>query len=148
AILWLCALPFFFQAEDGIRDRNVTGVQTCALPIWCSFHERLTTNAEIRFYLVHHMFCFFYTPFWIKRDRNPSEHHGCEKHFKECRFIIDQNGYFLSLFYIFTCVQIRLNVTNGVIQLAICKYILSIDNRFFMWLLLCNLSYVEANAHM
>src|SRR5699024_11311538 len=27
------ALVFFFQAEDGIRDRNVTGVQTCALPI-------------------------------------------------------------------------------------------------------------------
>src|SRR5699024_11544966 len=24
----------FFQAEDGIRDRNVTGVQTCALPIF------------------------------------------------------------------------------------------------------------------
>src|SRR5256885_12831524 len=28
---------FFFQAEDGIRDYKVTGVQTCALPI-C--HER------------------------------------------------------------------------------------------------------------
>jgi len=26
-------LYFFFQAEDGIRDRDVTGVQTCALPI-------------------------------------------------------------------------------------------------------------------
>src|SRR5437867_9095955 len=26
-------LVFFFQAEDGIRDRTVTGVQTCALPI-------------------------------------------------------------------------------------------------------------------
>src|SRR5437868_8760703 len=26
-------IDFFFQAEDGIRDRNVTGVQTCALPI-------------------------------------------------------------------------------------------------------------------
>ena len=25
---------FFFQAEDGIRDTSVTGVQTCALPIW------------------------------------------------------------------------------------------------------------------
>src|SRR5205809_5168331 len=25
---------FFFQAEDGIRDVAVTGVQTCALPIW------------------------------------------------------------------------------------------------------------------
>src|SRR5699024_11680536 len=28
---------FFFQAEDGIRDRNVTGVQTCALPIFMIF---------------------------------------------------------------------------------------------------------------
>src|SRR5438046_3303238 len=26
--------PFFFQAEDGIRDWSVTGVQTCALPIY------------------------------------------------------------------------------------------------------------------
>ena len=26
---------FFFQAEDGIRDHCVTGVQTCALPICC-----------------------------------------------------------------------------------------------------------------
>src|SRR5699024_11886529 len=30
--IYIC-LIFFFQAEDGIRDRNVTGVQTCALPI-------------------------------------------------------------------------------------------------------------------
>src|SRR5258707_9215767 len=29
---------FFFQAEDGIRDIGVTGVQTCALPI-CAFKE-------------------------------------------------------------------------------------------------------------
>src|SRR2546427_7074424 len=29
----LVALFFFFQAEDGIRDLTVTGVQTCALPI-------------------------------------------------------------------------------------------------------------------
>src|SRR5437870_10535894 len=27
---------FFFQAEDGIRDGHVTGVQTCALPICCA----------------------------------------------------------------------------------------------------------------
>src|SRR5690606_40161429 len=27
-------LFFFFQAEDGIRDFHVTGVQTCALPIY------------------------------------------------------------------------------------------------------------------
>src|SRR3972149_3650764 len=29
---------FFFQAEDGIRDLTVTGVQTCALPIWATYH--------------------------------------------------------------------------------------------------------------
>src|SRR5256886_9540225 len=29
-------LSFFFQAEDGIRDLTVTGVQTCALPIYLS----------------------------------------------------------------------------------------------------------------
>src|SRR5699024_12134547 len=34
--IWVtCVIDiFFFQAEDGIRDRNVTGVQTCALPIF------------------------------------------------------------------------------------------------------------------
>src|SRR5256885_11434781 len=29
-----CQIFFFFQAEDGIRDYKVTGVQTCALPIF------------------------------------------------------------------------------------------------------------------
>ena len=34
-VLFVCLfLFFFFQAEDGIRDRLVTGVQTCALPIF------------------------------------------------------------------------------------------------------------------
>src|SRR5690348_18021821 len=38
-VVWLCLIFtldftfFFFQAEDGIRDGRVTGVQTCALPI-------------------------------------------------------------------------------------------------------------------
>src|SRR5256885_12048214 len=36
-------LVFFFQAEDGIRDYKVTGVQTCALPI--SFAVRVTPLA-------------------------------------------------------------------------------------------------------
>src|SRR5438270_13859239 len=30
----MCLCFFFFQAEDGIRDLTVTGVQTCALPIF------------------------------------------------------------------------------------------------------------------
>src|SRR5207248_7912902 len=33
---------FFFQAEDGIRDRTVTGVQTCALPISIVSHVCLS----------------------------------------------------------------------------------------------------------
>src|SRR5260370_29952958 len=32
--LELRSVVFFFQAEDGIRDSSVTGVQTCALPIY------------------------------------------------------------------------------------------------------------------
>src|SRR5256885_11605032 len=32
---------FDFQAEDGIRDYKVTGVQTCALPIWEPIHAAL-----------------------------------------------------------------------------------------------------------
>src|SRR5687767_15182189 len=32
---------FFFQAEDGIRDKLVTGVQTCALPICRERHDRV-----------------------------------------------------------------------------------------------------------
>src|SRR5207248_6923492 len=36
SVFYVCVVFFFFfffQAEDGIRDRTVTGVQTCALPI-------------------------------------------------------------------------------------------------------------------
>src|SRR5690606_40830430 len=33
AVFLFCFFFFFFQAEDGIRDFHVTGVQTCALPI-------------------------------------------------------------------------------------------------------------------
>src|SRR5215203_5981243 len=34
AWVWVLSFFFFFQAEDGIRDIGVTGVQTCALPIY------------------------------------------------------------------------------------------------------------------
>src|SRR2546421_1225778 len=42
---------FFFQAEDGIRDLIVTGVQTCALPI---YRHRLGAIAMLRAVLLHH----------------------------------------------------------------------------------------------
>src|SRR5256885_16680122 len=39
---------FFFQAEDGIRVYKVTGVQTCALPIWPALSERADHGADVR----------------------------------------------------------------------------------------------------
>src|ERR1017187_10729870 len=36
---------FFFQAEDGIRDTSVTGVQTCALPIFSPFRVSIGASS-------------------------------------------------------------------------------------------------------
>src|SRR5690606_39649845 len=44
---------FFFQAEDGIRDFHVTGVQTCALPIWChAAHGATVLNRQVALFHV------------------------------------------------------------------------------------------------
>src|SRR5690606_39565863 len=42
---------FFFQAEDGIRDFHVTGVQTCALPIckFCTLYFSRNCHCSLRF---------------------------------------------------------------------------------------------------
>jgi len=42
--LFIC---FFFQAEDGIRDVAVTGVQTCALPICLNTKFALKKNLHL-----------------------------------------------------------------------------------------------------
>src|SRR2546430_12511209 len=42
------SLYFFFQAEDGIRDLTVTGVQTCALPICRAAPARRCANGAGR----------------------------------------------------------------------------------------------------
>src|SRR5690606_40182739 len=39
-----CEHYLFFQAEDGIRDFHVTGVQTCALPIFDRIHRKHTVS--------------------------------------------------------------------------------------------------------
>src|SRR3712207_7819482 len=51
---------FFFQAEDGIRDIGVTGVQTCALPISAATDESTPPdNAQITFLSPTVSFIFF-----------------------------------------------------------------------------------------
>src|SRR2546430_17412750 len=42
-------MVFFFQAEDGIRDLTVTGVQTCALPISVAWTIRRAENSSLAF---------------------------------------------------------------------------------------------------
>src|SRR5207244_5770902 len=42
-----CMIFFFFQAEDGIRDDLVTGVQTCALPILQAYNTRLVKKEDL-----------------------------------------------------------------------------------------------------
>src|SRR5256885_8327392 len=44
-----CTFFFFFQAEDGIRDYKVTGVQTCALPILACARKGTWYTASMRF---------------------------------------------------------------------------------------------------
>ena len=54
---------FFLQAEDGIGEGHVTGVQMCALPIWpvffCAFFSRLGLSVFFFVYLGFFCFCFF-----------------------------------------------------------------------------------------
>src|SRR5439155_2304662 len=46
-ITTLISYFFFFQAEDGIRDGHVTGVQTCALPIFSTMIAQLYLHHNI-----------------------------------------------------------------------------------------------------
>src|SRR5690606_18533914 len=74
---------FFFQAEDGIRDFHVTGVQTCALPIY--FYRNSIINP--RFLTYHHTWWWFmeqlYGVYIAKRD----EIRSMDKIFKTKRLV-------------------------------------------------------------
>src|SRR3712207_9004066 len=82
-----CIFFFFFQAEDGIRDIGVTGVQTCALPIYLSLSlmsQLPATHPEssqpprspLRLYL-----CCYTFNLHLKRNRRSEE----RRVGKECR---------------------------------------------------------------
>src|SRR5699024_11888893 len=64
---------FFFQAEDGIRYRNVTGVQTCALPDLLEQFDQDNLNLQYR--LLHsHQFVLklFESMFHPSQEQLPS----------------------------------------------------------------------------
>src|SRR6266446_7150530 len=53
---------FFFQAEDGIRDYKVTGVQTCALPIFTGVSGRTEPKQSVTLFKVTVICCTSETP--------------------------------------------------------------------------------------
>src|SRR5205807_6851974 len=57
---------FFFQAEDGIRDYKVTGVQTCALPILTSRAYRIKNKERVKLMVKD----------WVQRNRNKVNESG------------------------------------------------------------------------
>src|SRR5699024_11740951 len=72
---------FFFQAEDGIRDRNVTGVQTCALPICSTYFSIISERLEEELKYVERYIEKSPTP-----PLNPKEGRSEERRVgKECR---------------------------------------------------------------
>src|SRR5437868_15492318 len=71
---------FFFQAEDGIRDRNVTGVQTCALPISARHQLRLMDRQRPRRQSLRH------ARMHARRAADGARHRSEERRVgKECR---------------------------------------------------------------
>src|SRR5205809_6704348 len=78
-----CVFFFFFQAEDGIRDVAVTGVQTCALPIYRILQREptvMTLVMRIRFGLLVLSLLVCATPAWAQTKRSEERRVG-----KECR---------------------------------------------------------------
>src|SRR5438132_6055383 len=75
-------MVFFFQAEDGIRDHCVTGVQTCALPIYAIIDQRLK---------------FGWVRFWSRKSIGVFDHRS-EEHTSElqshsdlvCRLLLEK----------------------------------------------------------
>src|SRR5271163_4624862 len=68
---------FFFQAEDGIRDLIVTGVQTCALPILWSSFTRMLLHTNFVWSILENLWSSF---FYRKPSRSEERRVG-----KECR---------------------------------------------------------------
>src|SRR5690625_4739295 len=63
---------FFFQAEDGIRDGHVTGVQTCALPISFRARDRFTPGTNLRAWM-YRIMTNTYISSYRQKQRRPKE---------------------------------------------------------------------------
>src|SRR3712207_8998631 len=68
-VLLRCSL-FFFQAEDGIRDIGVTGVQTCALPIYKYISYNLVVySCRVQHEKYHDRKYYSRTQIWLTQQK-------------------------------------------------------------------------------
>src|SRR5699024_12329813 len=81
--LLIFMLFFFSQAEDGIRDRNVTGVQTCALPISKSKYTSTSFKEKIYLFVAGGIICYNQiSKFFIRRFRSEERRVGKESRYR------------------------------------------------------------------
>src|SRR5690625_5827192 len=90
-------MVFFFQAEDGIRDGHVTGVQTCALPIYFQAGFRAQNPYEYekdgKLYRKENAYIFDFSPDRTLRLR--SEEHTSELQSRGhlvCRLLLEKKN--------------------------------------------------------
>src|SRR5256884_3441224 len=100
---------FFFQAEDGIRDVAVTGVQTCALPISQSQWARAYYELQVRRGKKHHAAVRALAFKWIRII------YRCWKE----RVAYDENVYLAALAKHNRSKSTRLNSSHGYISYAV-----------------------------
>src|ERR1039457_393313 len=87
----VCVYFFFFQAEDGIRDYKVTGVQTCALPISeiqllpARRRARFRVPRQVRGWIAHGVRAGRARLSWIDRRTGESEASG-----RFCRYALPE----------------------------------------------------------
>src|SRR5699024_11400513 len=82
-------LYFFLQAEDGIRYRNVTGVQTCALPI--SFHYVLFSLVELVNDIVSYRHRLLFSVYLLVRSEE-------RRVGNVCRYVVSASKHVLQLY--------------------------------------------------
>src|SRR5260370_6712068 len=76
---------FFFQAEDGIRDSSVTGVQTCALPISPWFEKDGRSAASFEIMKLHSIASFEEAAFDVRTSRKYGQYQRKQQRSEERR---------------------------------------------------------------
>src|SRR5690554_6988885 len=89
--LFFFIIFFFFQAEDGIRDADVTGVQTCALPIF-STQTAFNVFSGKMFFLDSLFATTFYQDNEVKKNKKSTAINGTTKSINDIFSFLDRKS--------------------------------------------------------